>query len=239
MLIIPAIDLVGGRCVRLLKGDYDLQTTYSEDPIGQALEFEAAGFRRLHIVDLEGAKDGLGRNREAIRKIIRAVKAPVQIGGGIRRSEDVEKLLSWGARYLILATVALKQPEAVSEWIGRWGAEPFIVSLDVRGGRLRGEGWLVESRVSVDDMVARLSAWGIRQVICTDIERDGTLDHPNYETYSTLGARLAEGTTLIAAGGVSSLGQIQELKRRGVGGAIVGKAIYEGRISLEELAHAC
>ncbi len=239
MLIIPAIDLIGGKCVRLLKGDYGAQTTYGEDPVGQALKFEAAGFRRLHIVDLEGAKDGSGRNREAIRKIVQAVKIPVQVGGGVRTSEDVEQLLSWGVRYLILGTVALKQPRAVSEWVQRRGVEPFIVSLDVRGGRLQSEGWLEESRVSLDEMAGRLSGWGVSQVICTDIERDGTLDRPNYETYSKLRALLQDTTTLIAAGGVCSVDQISELKRRGVAAAIVGKAIYEGQISLEELARAC
>lgn len=239
MLIIPAIDLIGGKCVRLLKGDYGAQTTYSEDPVGQALKFEAAGFRRLHIVDLEGAKDGSGRNRVAIRGIVQAAKIPIEVGGGIRTSEDVEQLLSWGARYLILGTVALKQPRAVSEWIERWGAKPFIVSLDLRGGRLQSEGWLEESRVSLDEMTGRLSGWGVRQVICTDIERDGTLDRPNYETYSKLRALLPDATTLIAAGGVCNLDQIGELKSRGVGAAIVGKAIYEGQISLEELSRAC
>ncbi len=238
MLIIPAIDLIGGKCVRLLKGDYGAQTTYSEDPVGQALKFQAAGFRRLHIVDLEGAKEGSGRNREAIKRVVQAVNIPVQIGGGIRRTEDVEQLLSWGARYLILGTVALKEPEAVGEWIDRWGAGPFIVSLDLRAGRLQSGGWLEESRVSLDEMAGRLSAWRVRQVICTDIERDGTLDHPNYETYSKLRALLGEGAALIAAGGVCGLNHIAELKRRGVAAAIVGKAIYEGHVTLEELAGA-
>jgi phosphoribosylformimino-5-aminoimidazole carboxamide ribotide isomerase len=238
VLIIPAIDLIGGECVRLLKGDYGARTTYGKDPASQAVEFEAAGFERLHVVDLEGAKDGSGRNREAIRSIVRAVKVPVQVGGGIRSSQDVEQLLSWGARYLILGTVALKQPGEVGEWIARWGAGSFIVSLDLRGGHLQSDGWMEESGVSLDEMVGRLSVWGVKQVICTDIERDGTLDHPNYETYSKLRTLLGDETTLIAAGGVCSLDQVAELKRRGVGGAIVGKAIYEGQVSLEELARA-
>ncbi|RPJ60084.1 MAG: 1-(5-phosphoribosyl)-5-((5-phosphoribosylamino)methylideneamino)imidazole-4-carboxamide isomerase, partial [Acidobacteria bacterium] len=173
-----------------------------------------------------------------IRRIVQAVKMPVEIGGGIRRSEDVEQLLSWGVRYLILGTVALKEPHAVSQWIERWGPGPFIVSLDLRDGRLQSEGWLEESRVSLDEMSGRLSGWGVKQVICTDIEKDGTLDHPNYETYSKLRELLGETTSLIAAGGVCSLEQINELKRIGVEAAIVGKAIYEGQVSLEELARA-
>ncbi|MFB3903889.1 MAG: 1-(5-phosphoribosyl)-5-[(5-phosphoribosylamino)methylideneamino]imidazole-4-carboxamide isomerase [Acidobacteriota bacterium] len=238
MLIIPAIDLIGGKCVRLRKGNYAAQTTYSEDPAGQALKLEGAGFRRLHVVDLEGAKEGSGRNREAIRKIVEAVKVPVQIGGGIRSSQDVEQLLSWGARYLILGTVALKQPQAVGEWIERWGAAPFIISLDLRGGRLQSQGWLEESPVSLQQMSRRLLNWGVKQVISTDIEKDGTLDHPNYETYSRLRVLLRDSTTLIAAGGVCCLAHIAELKRAGVDAAIVGKAVYEGTVTLEDWARA-
>ncbi|RPI29177.1 MAG: 1-(5-phosphoribosyl)-5-[(5-phosphoribosylamino)methylideneamino]imidazole-4-carboxamide isomerase [Acidobacteria bacterium] len=239
MLIIPAIDLIGGKCVRLLKGDYDAQTTYQQEPVEQALKFQATRFQRLHIVDLEGAKDGLGKNREAIRRILLAVKIPVQIGGGIRTERDAEQLLSWGARYLILGTAALKQPETVTQWTKRWGGKPFIVSLDLRGGRLRSEGWLEESRVSLQEMARRISDWDVTQVICTDIEQDGTLDHPNYQTYSQLLSLLGPDRTLIAAGGVCNVEQINHLKRIGVGGAIVGKAIYEGQVSLEELVSAC
>ncbi|HXK60809.1 MAG TPA: 1-(5-phosphoribosyl)-5-[(5-phosphoribosylamino)methylideneamino]imidazole-4-carboxamide isomerase [Acidobacteriota bacterium] len=238
MLIIPAIDLIGGKCVRLLKGDYSTTTTYQQTPVEQALRFQSARFSRLHVVDLEGAKDGLGRNREAIREIVQAVRIPVQVGGGIRTDEDVDSLLSWGVKFLILGTVALKQPESVSRWVKRWGGDPFIVSLDLRKQRLQTEGWREESQVSVEEMIRRISDWGVTQVISTDIEKDGTLSHPNYATYTQLRGLLGPEVRLIAAGGVSSREHIGRLKEIGVGGAIVGKAIYENRISLEELSSA-
>jgi phosphoribosylformimino-5-aminoimidazole carboxamide ribotide isomerase len=236
MLIIPAIDLIGGKCVRLFKGDYTRQTIYSEDPVGQALRFQAVRFSRLHVVDLEGARDGLGRNREAIRNIFQAASIPVQLGGGIRSTQDVEQLVSWGASYLILGTIALKEQQLVTEWVKRWGSEQFIISLDLRGGQLLAEGWLEQSRVDLTEMIARITDWGICQVICTDVDRDGTLEQPNYATYEELLARLPKDSFLIAAGGVSSLEQVERLRRLGVSGAIVGKAIYESQISLEELS---
>jgi phosphoribosylformimino-5-aminoimidazole carboxamide ribotide isomerase len=147
----------------------------------------------------------------------------------------VEQLLSWGIRYLILGTVALKQPDVVTQWIERWGPEPFIVSLDLRGGSLQSEGWLEESRVPMSEMCTRVSNWGVRQVISTDIDRDGTLEQPNYNTYSNLRGLLPPETSLLAAGGVCSVKQIAELERLGVQAAIVGKAIYEGQVSLKEL----
>jgi phosphoribosylformimino-5-aminoimidazole carboxamide ribotide isomerase len=236
MLVIPAIDLIDGKCVRLLKGDYAVQTIYSEGPVAQALRFQAVPFSRLHVVDLEGARDGMGRNREAIKSILRAVSIPVQIGGGIRSSHDVEQLLSWGADYLILGTIALKEQDLVTEWVRRWGSEHFIISLDMRCGMLQAEGWVEQSAVDLTEMMARIADWGIRQLICTDVDRDGTLEQPNYGTYQELLRRLHQDSFLIAAGGVSSLEQVVQLKAFGVAGAIVGKAIYEGRIPLEELA---
>jgi len=236
VLIIPAIDLVGGKCVRLFKGDYQAQTVYAEDPVGQALKFQSAKFSRLHIVDLEGARDGAGKNREAIRRILSAVRIPAQIGGGVRTAEDVAQLLSWGAEYLILGTIALKSPEIVSSWVDRWTAAPFVISLDLRGGRLQSEGWIESSPVTLREMVRRITEWGVEQVISTDVERDGTLEQPNYSTYRELIAGLPARVRLIAAGGVCSLDQISRLKQLGVSGAIVGKAIYEGQVSLEDLA---
>jgi phosphoribosylformimino-5-aminoimidazole carboxamide ribotide isomerase len=236
MLIIPAIDLIGGKCVRLLKGDYRAETVYSEDPVGQALKFQSARFSRLHIVDLEGARDGAGKNREAIRRVLSAARIPIEIGGGVRTADDVSELLSWGAKHLILGTVALKHPETVSDWIARWGAAPFIISLDLRGGRLQSEGWVQSSSVTRDEMARRIDQWRIEQVISTDVERDGTLEQPNYAAYRELRAQLPDRVTLIAAGGVCSVIQIEQLKQLGVGGAIVGKAIYEGQVTLEELA---
>lgn len=237
MIVIPAIDLVGGKCVRLYQGDYEKQTTYAEDPVDQALRFQAAGFRRLHVVDLEGARHGCGRNRKAIRDIVGAVRIPVQVGGGIRKASDVKELLASGARYLILGTVALTEPLRVTEWVTRWGSAPFLVSLDLKGGRLRVQGWTEESPLSLEEVIARCAGWGIGTVICTDVERDGTLEQPNYPTYQALLEKLPQGMLLMAAGGISRLEHLAALHHAGVAGAVVGKALYEADIPWERLVH--
>lgn len=238
MKVIPAIDLIEGKCVRLYRGDFGRKTVYSDDPVKQARIFESVGFSRLHVVDLEGARDGGGRNRPSVHRILKSVVIPVQLGGGIRGSEDVAQLLDSGISYLILGTVVLRQPDEVERWLEKWGPDPFIVSLDLRKGRLQSQGWLEESSLDLKQVVERIMSWELSQVICTDVERDGTLEHPNYDSYSQLLEMLGSSTSLIAAGGISSLDHVDRLRRIGVGGAIVGKALYEGRLSLEEWASA-
>ncbi len=238
MQVIPAIDLVEGKCVRLYQGDFGRKTVYANDPVKQACSFVSAGFSRLHVVDLEGARDGGGRNRPSIHRILQSIDIPVQLGGGIRASEDVAQLSDWGISYMILGTVVLRQPDQVEEWLEKWGPDPFIVSLDLRKGRLQSQGWLEESPLDLKQVVERVMTWGLSQVICTDVERDGTLQHPNYASYSQLLEMLGPSTSLIAAGGISNLDHVERLRQIGVGGAIVGKALYEGSLSLEEWASA-
>lgn len=238
MLTIPAIDLIDGKVVRLFKGDYANQTTYSAEPVDQALQFQAAGFQRIHIIDLEGAKMGLGKNRETIREVIQACRLPVQIGGGIRNLDDVSELIDCGSDYLILGTTVLKEPVEVSKWIDTYGPEHFIVSLDLRNGKLQAEGWLEESQRDLQAVVKQVEQWGVKQVICTDVERDGTLEQPNYQTYSRLLELLPDGTDLIAAGGISAPGHVTQLRKVGLSGAIVGRALYEGEYSWEEMLSA-
>lgn len=238
MLVIPAIDLIQGKCVRLYRGDYSKQTTYAGDPVEQALKFQEAGFSRLHIVDLEGARDGLGENRQAVGRILGAVSIPVQVGGGVRSAEDVSELLAFGAAYVVLGTVVLRDPGRVTEWIKEWGSQPFIVSLDLRQGKLQSQGWTEESRVALDEVISRCADWGVQQVICTDVERDGTMEQPNFTTYSELLRKLPPGTSLVAAGGVCRPEHVSQLKRIGVSGAIVGRALYESEIPWEKLVHA-
>lgn len=235
MIVIPAIDLIAGKCVRLYQGDYSRQTSYSENPVEQALKFQAARFARLHVVDLEGARTGSCVNRDAAGEIVRAVAIPVQVGGGIRESETVRRLLESGASYLILSTVAIQDPGKVSDWIGQWGAGRFIISLDLRGGKLQRQGWTEEASIALEAMIDRCRSWGVSQLICTDVERDGTLAQPNYATYSSL-VRLAPSETfLIAAGGISRTEHLSRLHDLGVGAAIVGRALYEGNIPWEEI----
>jgi phosphoribosylformimino-5-aminoimidazole carboxamide ribotide isomerase len=238
MIKIPAIDLIGGRCVRLFKGDYSRQTTYSEDPVEQALRFKDAGFERLHLIDLEAARDGSGRNRSAIRQVISGCDLPVQVGGGIRSDRDVSELLDYGARYLILGTVAIRSPALVDDWVSRWGGERFIVSIDLRDGRLLTDGWTEESGETIEALMARIARWGMKEVISTDVEKDGTLEHPSYLTYRRLVELGGEGLGVIAAGGVSRPEHIERLAREKVSAAVIGKALYEGEFSWEEMLRA-
>ena len=238
MLIVPAIDLVQGRCVRLYQGDYSRQVTYAQDPVQQALKFQAAKFRRLHIVDLDGAKSGSGENREVIDQIIQAVQIPVQVGGGVRSEEDVSQLLGYGAQYVILGTVAVKEPATVSRWIKKWGGESFIVSLDLRRGKLQCRGWTESSAVGVEELLTRCASWGVDRMICTDVERDGTMEQPNFDTYRELLSRLPPAAFLMAAGGVCLPEHLVQFREIGVHGAVVGRALYEGQIPWEVLADA-
>lgn len=238
MLIVPAIDLIDGKCVRLRQGDYARCTEYAPDPVEQALRFEAAGFQRLHVIDLEGARSGAGANREAIRRIAAACGFPIQVGGGIRSEEDVRELLDFGVSYLILGTAAADDPELVESWLQRWGSNRFLVSLDLRGDRVQTAGWLQDSSRSADEVLDRVKRWGIPQLICTDVERDGTLDQPNYATYRRLSLRLGETVGLLAAGGVSRPEHLDPLRAAGAAGAVIGRALYEGESTWEEFLRA-
>lgn len=238
MLVIPAIDVIEGSCVRLLKGDYGARTRYEITPGEQVNRYRDAGFKRVHVIDLEGARDGFGKERRTVLDIRRSCSLPMQVGGGIRSREDVRQLLAAGIEYLIISTAVTETPDQVEEWIGTFGAERFIVSLDIREGKMRTAGWLKESAEPLDSIVERIKAWGIRQVICTDIDRDGTMEQPNFKTMDLLRNLLPGDTFLIAAGGVCSPGHLESLSGHGVNGAVVGRALYEGRYSMEDFLNA-
>lgn len=238
MMVIPAIDLIQGRCVRLFQGDYGRQTTYGADPAIQARLFEEAGFERLHVIDLEGARDGSGANRSALLRIRGQAKLPIQTGGGIRSAADVAELRRRGIDYLILGTVLLERPHEVEGWIREYGSEPFIAGLDLRDGQLQVRGWQHSSAVSLNEAAKRLADWGIRQVICTDVSSDGTLGEPNCELYRRLTKLLPAGTRIIAAGGISRPAHVVRLQDVGAAGAVVGRALYEGPYPLREWANA-
>lgn len=238
MMVIPAIDLIQGRCVRLYQGDYDRQTTYAADPVGQARLFEEAGFERLHVIDLEGARDGSGANRLALLRIRNRTKLPIQTGGGIRSATDIGQLRKRGIDYLILGTALLESPHDVEGWIREYGSVPFIAGLDLRDGQLQVRGWRKPSPVSLNDAAKRLANWEVRQVICTDISSDGTLGEPNYELYRRLAGLLPAETRVIAAGGISRPAHVARLQEIGVQGAVVGRALYEGPYPLQEWVNA-
>lgn len=234
MLVIPAIDLCEGQVVRLERGDIRRRTVYSDHPEQVALRWQDEGAERLHVVDLDGALVGRPINLSAVQAIVRAVDIPVDLGGGLRTLDDILRVLDLGVRWVLLGTSALTSPELLQAALDRWG-EAVCVSVDARAGRVAVAGWVETSEVPALEFAQRLQAMGVREIVHTDIARDGMLTGPNL----TALRELAEGTELriICAGGVKSLDDIRALKRLeplGVVGAITGRAIYTGDLSLAE-----
>lgn len=235
MEIIPAIDLRGGKCVRLYQGDYSQETVFSEDPVSMAFRWKEAGAGRLHLVDLDGAAEGEPRNASVIGQIARQVQLPVQTGGGIRSLETMENLQEMGVDRLILGTVALEEPELVSRACLRFG-ERIIVSIDARDGYVRGRGWIEEGSLTVEEVIRQMESKGVKRFIFTDISRDGTLTEPSFAEIARF--KSLTQTPVIAAGGIASIEHLKRLAETGVEGAIVGRAIYTGDIDLKEALEA-
>lgn len=231
MLIIPAIDLQGGEAVRLVQGDYGKKTVYAANPAEVALGFEGMGAKYLHVVDLDGAKDGNTTNIETIKKIRAAVKMPIQLGGGIRTAETVAMYLDEiGITRVILGTVAVSQPGFVSEIIAAHGAEKIVVGVDVRQGKVSTAGWLDDSDVAYLEFIKNLKQVGVKYLVVTDISRDGTLTSPNWDMYE----KIAEisGINVVVSGGVADESHIQQAAPYYA--VIVGKAHYEGKVDLKK-----
>lgn len=231
MEIIPAIDLRKGKCVRLYQGDYGKETVFSDDPVSVALRWQSEGAKRLHLVDLDGAARGEPCNLDAIKSIIDAVSIPVQMGGGVRTLETVQRLLDAGIDRVILGTVSVEKPELVKKACKKYG-ERIIVSIDARDRRVATRGWLEKSKVTAGELAIKMIDLGVRRLIYTDISRDGTLTSPNFEAIKELLSQV--NVPVIAAGGISSIEHLTRLSRLGVEGAIVGKAIYTSDINLKE-----
>jgi phosphoribosylformimino-5-aminoimidazole carboxamide ribotide isomerase len=229
MEIIPAIDLRGGRCVRLYQGDYEKETVFSEDPVTMALNWQSLGAHRLHVVDLDGAELGEVQNLQTIREIAHAALIPVQLGGGIRSLEAIEQVLKAGVDRVILGTIAVEIPELVQEACRRY-AESVIVSVDSRDGFLSTRGWHLDTRIEAMSFAKNMVDIGVRRFIFTDISRDGTLTEPNFTAIADMVEYIRY--PVIAAGGISSLTHIKILKLLGVEGAIIGRALYTGDINL-------
>lgn len=232
--IIPAIDIIGGQCVRLTQGDYSQRTVYSSDPVEIAKSYEAIGIRRLHVVDLDGAKAAAPQNLDTLRKIATATKLDIQYGGGIKSGEALKAVLETGANRAICGSVAITAPERFGEWLAAYGPEHIILGADTKAGKVAINGWLESSQTDVQTIVRRFAERGLRQVICTDISRDGMLEGPNFELYTTLQSEFPE-VDITVSGGISSLDDIVRLDDMGLRSVIVGKAIYEGRITLKDL----
>jgi phosphoribosylformimino-5-aminoimidazole carboxamide ribotide isomerase len=234
MLIIPAIDILDGQCVRLQQGEYTRKTVYSNDPVAIAQKWEQAGAKYLHIVDLDGAKLGSPKNLEAAVKIAQAVSIPVELGGGIRDLATIQQVLSQGIRRVVLGTVAYAYAEMVEEACNRYG-DMIAVGIDARHGRVMIKGWLEKTDIPVYDLANRIAKSGVKTIIYTDISKDGMLEGPNLNAIKNIACNVP--VSVIASGGISSLKDIQNLKQLGclnLIGAIVGKAIYDGQLQLAD-----
>jgi phosphoribosylformimino-5-aminoimidazole carboxamide ribotide isomerase len=229
--VIPGIDLRGGQCVRLHQGDFAQETVFDSDPAAVARRWQGEGAARLHVVDLEASRDGEPRNIEAVAAIVRAVRIPVQVAGGIRDQAGARRLLNLGADRVVIGTAAVNDPERVAALVAR-DAGSVIVALDARDGIVRTDGWTQASGVTVHDLAARMLALGVRRFLYTDISRDGALTGPNVAAYTDLVQRT--GAAVIASGGVSSLDDIRALARTGAEGVVVGRALYTGAVPLPE-----
>ena len=234
MRIIPAIDIIEGKCVRLSKGDYDTKKIYNENPFEVAKEFEDFGIQYLHLVDLDGAKAKKIINQKVIENIAKNTNLIIDFGGGIRSEEDLQKVFDSGAKKVTLGSIAVVNPELCLDWLEKFGAEKLILGADCLDRKIKTSGWLENSETDVVDFIKEYQKKGFREVVCTDISKDGMLQGPSTALYQ----EIIENSTieLIASGGISNIEDVQKMKEIGCAGTIIGKAIYEGRISLEQLS---
>ena len=234
MQIIPAIDIIDGKCVRLTEGDYAQKTIYNEDPLEVAKAFEAAGIQRLHLVDLDGAKSGAVKNWKVLESIALNTKLVIDFGGGIKTNDDVALVFERGATLATIGSMAVANPTLFLSWVKTYGADRFFLGADVKDNHIAVNGWMQTSNIAIDSFISDYLAQGISNIFCTDVSKDGRLEGPSTALYQSL-IQLFPNLNLVASGGVSSLQDLETLKAIGCAGAIVGKAIYENRISLESL----
>jgi|ERR1019366_5497926 phosphoribosylformimino-5-aminoimidazole carboxamide ribotide isomerase len=234
MEIIPAIDIIDGECVRLTQGNYLLKTTYSKSPLEVALQFESIGIKRLHLVDLDGAKKGQVVNLKVLEKIASKTKLIIDFGGGIKTDEDIKNVYDAGATLATIGSIAVKNKDLFFSWLDKYGSEKILLGADVKDEKIAVGGWLETTNISIFDFIKENMERGIETIFCTDIAKDGLLQGPSIELYKKIIEQFPK-LNLIASGGVTSIKDLEELKNIGCSGAIVGKAIYEGRITMEEL----
>ncbi|EAZ80677.1 1-(5-phosphoribosyl)-5-[(5-phosphoribosylamino)methylideneamino]imidazole-4-carboxamide isomerase [Algoriphagus machipongonensis] len=235
MQIIPAIDLIGGKCVRLSQGDYSSKKEYHDDPLEMAKRFEGAGIQRLHLVDLDGAKAKKIVNGEVLQRISAGTNLKVDFGGGIQADEEIEKAFELGAKQVTGGSIAVKNASLFKSWIKTYGSEKIILGADAKNRKIAVGGWEETTSVDLIPFIKDYVALGISYVICTDVAKDGLLQGPSADLYKEILEEIPN-VKLIASGGVSSVKDLEELEKIGVFGTIVGKAYYEGRVTLEELA---
>jgi phosphoribosylformimino-5-aminoimidazole carboxamide ribotide isomerase len=236
MQIIPAIDLIDRKCVRLTQGDYAQKTIYNENPLEVAKQFEAAGLKRLHLVDLDGAKAGTVKNWAVLQEIAAYTTLSIDFGGGIKKDKDLNIVFESGAAYATIGSLAVKEPDTFLEWLSVYGADKFILGADVKSEKIAVAGWLETTDINIYDFLQDYINKGILQSFCTDVSKDGKLEGPSIDLYKNIVQKFPS-LYCIASGGVSCLDDLTALKELGCAGAIVGKAIYEGRIALKDLSN--
>ena len=232
--IIPAIDIIDGKCVRLSQGDFSRKTIYRENPIEVAKEFENAGIKRMHLVDLDGAKRGKIVNLSVLEKIASQTNLIIDFGGGIKTDEDIKSVYNSGAEIITLGSIAYYESEKIYEWQSKYGAEKMLIGADVKIKMISVNGWQDETTMTIFDFLKPYVSKGISNFFCTDIAKDGLLEGASVKLYDEI-IKSFPGVNLIASGGVSKLDDIEELQRIGCSGVIIGKALYEGNITLKEL----
>jgi phosphoribosylformimino-5-aminoimidazole carboxamide ribotide isomerase len=233
MKIIPAIDIINGKCVRLSKGDYSTMKVYNENPLEVAKKFEASGIRFLHLVDLDGAKSRHIVNHKILEDIARETTLQIDFGGGLKSLEDIQTAFNSGAEQITIGSIAVQDPSFCFDLISRFGPEKIILGADCKNRKIKTSGWLEESDRDVIDFILQYQQKGIQQVICTDISKDGMLEGPSTDLYKDILNQAS--VQLMASGGISNMEDVHTMKAIGCSGTIIGKAIYEGKISLDEL----
>ncbi len=230
--IIPAIDIIEGRCVRLSEGDYERRTSYDAQPLDMAKSYEQAGVRRLHLVDLDGAKAAGPQNLATLEQIATRTNLEIEFGGGIKSTDALQAVFDYGATYAIAGSVAARQPELFDLWLTSYGPDKMILGADLHNGKVAVNGWKEEMDLTIDDLIERFAP--VTQIICTDISKDGMLQGPAFELYKDLQGRY-DKIDFTVSGGISSMADIERLNEEGLRRVIVGKAIYENRITLKDI----
>ena len=235
MRIIPAIDIIEGKCVRLTKGDYSTKKIYNENPLEVAKQFEDSGIEFLHVVDLDGAKASHIVNYKVLEQIAIKTNLKIDFGGGLKSNEDLKIAFESGANQITGGSIAVKNPNVFEPWIDIYGSERIILGADCNNEKIAVSGWQEESELEVIPFIQAYQAKGIQYVICTDISKDGMLEGPSFDLYETILSKTTEGIKIIASGGISTFEELPKLVELGCEGVIIGKAIYENKISLQQL----
>jgi phosphoribosylformimino-5-aminoimidazole carboxamide ribotide isomerase len=232
--IIPAIDIIDGKCVRLTRGDYEAKKIYNNDPVEIAKQFEASGFKRLHLVDLDGAKAGSVQNLKVLEQIASATNLTIDFSGGISSKEIVTEVFESGAAIISIGSMAVKQPGTLVEWITEFGSEKFMLAADVKDEDIVVRGWTETTSITIFQLIDKFSRCDLKNIFCTDISKDGMMQGPSIQLYKNIFSEFPD-VNLIASGGVSNIADIEQLDSIGCSGVIIGKAFYEGLIKPEEL----